>query len=379
MKFKALVPTNLRSTRWLQFFEAMEDYVQEFKTNKLKVLEDKFIPENSSSRNLRDLIERKGYRLIETEGYTSTMEYFRRRAEALPTEVVWLLSNKCYREVLKSFWLVGESFGLDKDFDGFFYPRRLVGNTNSVDQGSQLLDQEVDIIFFFIGGVPVPNPPLQTFQPALFLDSFEFPNLDLDSQRSGSNHFLIDYGFYVVEDKDVFISRNTSRALFDTVRQIHRMKEIPHYRPVIRPKVLSDKQPTIKPYTTYDQDSTKNSNMESIYLNGNFNLVQYVEIGTDPHPVLTPNINRANVSLGVLPVSGLFDVIRQSVSGMDIEYKVLESGRLSVSGTNVTNFSEVCLLDENLNGVAYVKFPKIFFDRRMLTSLKIEIDAVNPT
>lgn len=375
MKFKNLVPSNLRSTRWLEFFDALDSYMSKFKKEKLEILENKFIVEKSEKPNLRDLVERKGYTLFESEGFTSSLEYFRRRADSLPVEILWLLSDKCYRNVLKSFWLFGETFSLELDFDTFYYPKNLISGTNSVDSEYQLLDQEQDVIFYFLNGFPVPNPPIPTFQPALFLDTFEFPNLDLDSQRSGTNHFLIDYGFHVVEDKNVFISKNTSRVLWETITGIHRMKEIPHYRVMLEPKVNTDGSSWLKNYTTYDFDDSKNSTLETIYIKNNFALAKYIEFGTDPYTILSNQISRVNVSLGYIPISGLFDVIRQAVSGLQIEYKITEYGKLNVSGNNIVKFSEVAVLDENFEAIAYMKFPEINFYSKMYTSLKLEIDA----
>lgn len=375
MEYKELLPKNLKKTRWAQFFEALQSYLNEVKKEKLSVLENKFVPEKSNKENLKDLIERKGYKAIENEGFTSTLEFFKRRVECLPIEIKNLLSKKCYKYVLKSFWLKGEVHGLELDFDGFYYPAIFEG-LNSTDNEAQLLDQEVDVIFYFVGPTPVPNPPIPTFKPPLFLDTFQFPNLDLDSMRSLTNHFLIDIDFYVVEDKNVFLSKETSKVLFETIEQTHRLKEVPHYRPVIDFKVKTDSSVWEKEYTTYDFDITKNSKKEAVYIKDNFSLVQYVQIGDEPYPTLNNSINQVNVNVRIYSVSGVFDIIEQSVSGIQLEYKIREYGRLEKSfGNPIYQFSEIALLNENFEAIAYCKFPRIHLYEEMYTSLKIIVYA----
>jgi len=376
MKLKNLTPAELKGTRWEQFNEALDEYLLQVKQEKIFPLVNKFNPRESDKPNLRDLVARKGFKLIEADGYASSLEYFRRRAESLPTEILWALSDKCYKYVLKSFWLGGQTYSLEKDVDGYYYPRSLVSGTNSINVDSQALDQEEDIIYYYIDGIPVPNPPIKTFLPALFLDSFEFPNLDLDDQRDGSNHFLIDMKFKVVEDLNTFLTTNTSKALYETVGQIHRLREVPHYRPVIPFNVNIDGTVNSRQYVTYDFDELKESTMNSIYLQGNFSLAKYVQIGNNPYPVINSNITQVNVPIGILPISGIFDIISQSVSGIDLEYKILEYGRLSISGTDVLSYSEIAILDENFQAIAYVKFPEINMYDKMYTSVKVTATCV---
>jgi len=376
MKLKNLTPVELKGTRWEQFNEALDEYLTQLKQEKILPLVNKFNPRESDKPNLRDLVARKGFKIIEVDGYASSLEYFRRRAESLPTEILWALSDKCYKYILKSFWLGGQTFSLEKDVDGFYYPKALVSGTNSVNVGFQSLDQEEDIIYYYIDSVPVPNPPIKTFLPALFLDTFEFPNLDLDDQRDGSNHFLIDLGFKVVEGKNTFLTANTSKALYETVGQIHRLKEIPHYRPLIPFNVNTDGSVNSRQYVTYDFDDQKQSSMDSIYIQGNFSLAKYVQIGNNPYPVINSNITSVNVPVGTLAISGIFDIINQSVSGIDLEFKILEYGRLSVSGNDILSFSEIAILDENFQAIAYVKFPEINMYDKMYTSVKITATCI---
>lgn len=380
MKFTTLLPKNLIGTRWEEFIDAIDEYLQKFKTEKMLPLANKFVPEESDKTNLRDLVSRKGFKLIEADGYASSIEYFKRRAKTLPTEILWALSTKCYEYVLKSFWFNGKTYSLEIDLDGFYYPKTDIKDQNSLTTDIQYLDQEVDIINYYLNGLPVPNPPIKTFLPALFLDTDEFHHLDRDDQRKNSNHFLIDFGFNVVEDKDLFISENTAKALYETVGQIHRLKETPHYRTLLPFTFNTDGSVRKRKYTTYDFDSTKESYMETVYIQSNFSLVAYVELGSNPYPTLSNNISRVNVPVGIIPISGTFEIVDYSVSGLVAEYLIKEYGNLSITGgTEVFSFSELALLDEDFKTIAYAKFPEINYYEPMYTSMKLIVDCVDIT
>lgn len=373
MKLKNLLAKNLVNTKWGSFSEALDEYLQSFKINKIGLLKNKYIPEQSDKVNLRDLIQRKGYNLVEVDGYASTLEYFKRRGQTISTEIAWLLSNKCYKYVLKSFWLKGRVYPLllDKEVS-YYYPQLVITNVNTQTSSTEIqtLDQESDIIYYFLDGEPVPNPPIKTNLAELFLDTDEFLTLDYDENKYGTNHFLINYGFNLIEEKDVFISVNTSKALFETVNQIHRIKEVPHYRVDLPIFINSNKSIFKKQYISYDADATKTSYVESIYIQSNFELARYIQIGQSSYPVLNESITRVSVPIGLFAISGVFNIVNQSVSGLEVEYNIEENGRLNMNGDAFYNYSEVMVLDYEYKPIVYAKFPKVNFYDQMYSSLK---------
>lgn len=372
MKLKNLVPKNLKGSRWEDFFEAMDSYFTDFKTVKIALLKNKFVTSQSDKTNLRDLVKQKGYDIIELNGYSSTIEFLKRRADNVPLEILWLLSETCYRHTLKSFWYYGNVYGLGSDPDGYYYKINPNTNISSTSTNIQLLDQETDIIFYYINNTPVPNPPQPTYLPAIFLDTEDPPTLDMDDVRDGTNHFLIEYGFYKCESQNVFVSENTSRALYDTIAQIHRLKETPHYRVMLPMTVNTDGSVNEREYESYDGEET--CSLKTIYLNGNFNLVQHVEIGNSYHPVIDNTITSCKAAIGTIPVSGLFTINSQSASGLDIEYKVQEYKKLqTISGTTIYTFSEVTFLDTDFNPVAYARIPEINFFDKMYTGVRFQV------
>lgn len=375
MKLKNLTPKNLIGTKWYSFLDALDEYLKTFKENKITLLKNKFLPDYSDKVNLRDLVARKGYDLIEADGYASTSEYFKRRVKSLPTEISWLLSTKCYQYILKSFWFNGTAYGLRLDkTDGYYYPQTQILNINSdyIDVFYQTLDQESDIIYYFIGGTPVPNPPVETNQPLLTLDSDLFLTLDFDENKLGSNHFLVRYGFNLVEDYNVFISYNTAKALYETVDQVHRLKEIPHYEVNLNLYINTNKSVFRQKFVSYDMDSTKESYLESIYIQSNFSLIKYIQLGSGSYPMDgTFNFTSVSIPVATFGVSG-FTIINQSVSGLEIESKIEEYGKLGApSGESIYSFSEVMAYDYLFKPIAYVRFPKVNYFEHMLTSLKL--------
>lgn len=375
MKLINIIGKNLKGTRWEQFVDAIDQYLKLVKQEKINILANKFIPENSNIDNLIDLVRRKGYEPITADGYTSSFEYFKRRAQSIPTEILWLLSETCYMSVLKSFWLNGRVWSLRYDPNGQLYPTSLIVDLNSELSETQLLDQEVDIIYYYLGTIPVPNPPIKTFLPALFLDTYEFPHLDADSGRDATNHFLLDFGFNVVESKDVFISYNTARSLYYTIDQIHRLKEVPHYRVLLPFNINLDKTQNDRKYTDYNFENE--SYMSSIYLSvtGDLSNVSYVEFGKQYQPQLNQSISGVAISLGILSITG-FNVSEQSSSDLVLEYGIREYKKLSISGLQILTFSELALLDENMGCVAYVKFPQINLYENMYSSIKIMVGTI---
>jgi len=376
MKLKNLTPKNLKGSKWEDFFQAMDNYFQDFKNNKIVILKNKFIIKESTDKdNLRDLIKQKGFKIIELNGYSSTLEYIQRRAESTPVEILWLLSETCYKQILKSFWYYGNIYGLFHDPTGYFFPIDITLMVSSVAAEIPLLDQEVDIIYYYYKGIPVPNPPQETFKPAIYLDMEDPPYLDMDFKGNATNHFVIEYSFYKTESKDIFVSENTSRALYDTVNQVHRLKEVPHYRTLLDFTVDISGNIIETNYSSYG-DENEISICKTIYLGSNFNLVNYIEVGDSYHPVIDNTIIGCKQSLGVIPINQVFTINSQSASGIDLEYKIKERGKFqNTSNEVIYSFSELTFLDDSLNPIAYMTFPKITWYEKMYTSVHFKVKA----
>lgn len=374
MKLKNLTPKNLIGTKWEDFFQAIDNYFTDFKNYKIAILKNKFVTTTDDKVNLRDLVKQKGYNIIELNGYSSTLEYIQRRATNIPLEILYLLSETCYKYILKSFWYYGFVYGLVEDPDGYYYRDEPATTISSISKEPQLLDQEVDVIYYYNGDNPVPNPPIKTYQPAIFLDDEIAPNLDMDDIRDGTNHFLIEYGFYKCESKDVFCSENTSRALYDTIKQVHRLKEVPHYRAILPFTLNTNGSINTKEFQSYDGLQENISSVKTIYIQGNFNVVNFIEVGSSYHNIIDNTITSCKVPIGVIPVNEIFLVNDRSASGLNIEYKIQEYNKFKIpSGVNIYKFSEITFLDEDLNAVAYSTFPEINFYSEKYSGIKIEI------
>lgn len=375
MKLKNLTPKNLKGSRWEDFFQAIDNYFTDFKNNKISILKNKFAKNSLDKDNLRDLVKQKGYNVIELNGYSSTLEYIQRRSDSLPIEILWLLSETCYKYILKSFWYYGNIYGLFGDPTGYYFPIDISLTVSSIAAKVPLLDQEMDIIYYYYKDIPVPNPPEQTFLPAIFLDMDDPPFLDMDFKGNATNHFVIEYSFHKAESLDIFVSENTSRALYDTVSQVHRLKETPHFRVLLPFTVYTNGEVKEFNYSSYENQN-EISIAKTIYLGGNFNLLTYIEIGDSYHSVIDNTITNCKQSLGIIPISQVFTINSQSVSGVDIEYKIKEYGKFANDSNEVIySFSEVTFLDNDLKPIAYMRFPKITWYNKMYTSVHFKISG----
>lgn len=377
MNVSNLLPSNLKNTRWDQFFKAVWSYLQDFKNVKISKLKNKFNPEEAISSdldNLKDLLQRKGYTLIEANGYTSSLEYHKRRALSIPTEILWHTSKKSYNSILKSFWFLGTTYSLAYSLTNEYLPIAEYDTNANTFIEYLMLDQESDIIYYYNGITPVPNPPIETNLPEAFLDDdVNFGTLDYAISYLGSNHFLLNYKFYVVEDKDVFISYNTAKSLYETVLQAHRLKEVPHYRPELNIYVNNTNTIQIKSYSTYDKDQTKNSNIQSLFSSsGNLNLLTSIKIGVGKYVNINNSITNVSQPIGEFLITQ-FNVSNQNVYTITLEYKISEYGKLLDKDNNSINyFSELLFLYESTN-IMYCTFPTIYFYEKMYSSLKINV------
>lgn len=378
MNTSNLLPSNLKNTRWDDFFKAIWSYIKDFKEIKISKLKNKFDPEKSVDEdflNLQDLLERKGYTLIKSEGYTSSLEYQKRRAMSIPIEILWHTSKKSYNSIMKSFWLLGSTFSLAYFLSDEYLPIVEYDTNANFFINYLLLDQESDIIYYYdLNNDPVPNPPIETNLPAAFLDDeVTFPTLDFGTTYTGSNHFLLNYSFYVVEDKDVFISYNTAKSLYETVLQAHRLKEVVHYRPELTIKVNSTNTIQIQEYSTYDKNSTKTSQVQSLFsATGNLNLFSSVKVGIGKHTVINNSITNVSQPIGEFIITQ-FNVSNQNTYTITLEYKISEYGKLLDKDNNeILYFSELLFLYESTN-IMYCTFPTIYFYEKMYSSLKINV------
>lgn len=386
MNFKKLLPSNLLGTRWEQFFEVIQWYVDLFKTNHLSKLKNKFNPEDSiesDKNNLRDLVQRKGYKIIEGDGYASTLEYFKRRVLNLPIEIQWALSDKAYKYIFKSFWLNSTTYALG--LEGGETLAQLIPYTSfqtSVVTDDLILDPENDIIFYYeiVDGItlPVPNPPTQTGLTPAFLDTEDFPYLDYKSLSEITNHFLLDYFFYTVEEKDVFMTYSTAKSLYETVQQMHRLKEVPHYRPILNVKLKDNGEVWKKTYYSYDKNPDKTSFLESKYFASSFINLAYLQLGSKPYADLDllTSITEVNELIIEYIVDDYFNTFNVENFSIDLEYIMLEYGKLVTNFTNgvpIYSFSEIALLDSSRNVILYIKLPEINFYDFMFSSLKLSI------
>lgn len=395
MNYRRLLVSGLRNTRWGDFIEALGELITQFKKEKLTRFVNKFKIEETDEENLKDLITFRGFPLYILSGYTSSIQYLRRRNRALTFERLYRVGAKSYDYVMKSFWLKGNVFPLRKtDQDVFKVVRNPVESINSDAANFFVSDQEMPIIQYYIEGVPVPNPPIETELPVLLSDSEDLPvdqrilTLDSNEVRDYTNHFVIEYEFLVIEDEDVFQSQYTATAFSRTVNDSKRLKEVVHFQPRISIPLISG-YGTVNTVEFQSYDRLMTSEQKTIWLTGGFEDVAAVQLGKGrAYEIGMTPITECNLPIDTYgpPLSGYFNVVEQTSDKFFIEYLSFEYSKLGIAATGavsgaseVLSFSEVSLLNVSGDVLAYSYFPTVNLDPDMYSSVAFDFTIVAPS
>lgn len=389
--FKKLLIKSLRQTRWGDLANAFQDIISELKSDKLSKLKYKFDVQNSGEENLKSLIVNSGFPLYIYSGFTSSLEYLKRRAESLVYERLYRGGALSYLYIMKSFFLKGGVYSLRSDEQKIFRViRNPLESINSQAFEYFLSDQALPFIYYYDGVNPVPNPPIETGLPDLYSDSDDMAGasrilfLDINEIRDYTNHFVIEYEFLKIEDENVFQSSYTALAFEKTVNYSKREKEVAHFQPLIKVPLMMDKSVNEIVFTSYDD--LLQSSEKTIWVTGDLSQVNKVQIGRGRNYDIDINpVNQCSIPLiTYTPVSAYFNEIDRSVSGLHIESNIYEYSKLGISATGavsgevaITNFSEVAFLDNTNNLIAYAYFPSVNLTDTMYSSVCFDVRIVS--
>lgn len=383
MNYKKLLPSNLRGTRWGAWADVIGSVMDQLKTEVFNKLKYKYDPENSDRENLEDLITRRGFPLLVHDGFASSDTYLQRRNEALTTERLYRTGRESYRHILKSFYLLGYAYSLRKNsFNQLVIVRTPIEDLSSRSSLFYVMDQESDIIYYYEGGNPVPNPPISTGLPTLYLDSEALPEesrilyLDSNEVRDYTNHFVMEFKFLLIEEEDVFMSDEFAESLYKTAIESKRSKEVVHFQPKLEINLVTSTI-TTKWFNTYD--GLMASAMKWVHLTGNLSQVVKIQIGRGRDYDVFTTLVSTGVKTPVetyTPLATYFNIIDHTTTHLEVEYWIYEYSKIApiASPTSpVLEISEIALLNSTNTVIAYAYFPTIFFRPEMYTSIAFDI------
>ena len=367
-----LLPIQLKNDKlWNSFFETLEEVYFNLEDEQISKLKNKYNLDFLNLENLTDLILKQGSIISSYAGYTSTVEFFRRRANSVIVEITYRHSYKAYEYLLKSYYMKGRITSLRNTSKGY------VGlyNLEGIEFIEIVADREKDLIEYYIGLTPVPFPPPQTGNPPLyadtFLDSFDlFPvTADVQEFTDYSNILMIEISFIVIESVDVFSSVETMKSLYEQVQHYKKMRHLIRFQANIDIP-LNSLTTREKVYTDYTQ--TLLSSTKSIHF-GDLSTAKKIQIGKGRYLNLTDGSSGVQIPIFTDLIKNKFLAFVKTIDRLLIESIKSESSYfLDNSSNKVLQFSEVAILDENDIVLVYAYFPDVIFYEKMFSSIKFD-------
>lgn len=373
--------TSLNVLKWRQFLDGFQEILYALKTEKAERLVRKRKMETADLEDVRDHIYATGFSLPEFTGYTASEEYLRCRAENIWFEVRTKDSYRCYQSIGKCFFVMVQIFNIQKFGDNFFVPiEGLTGEENT-------LDQESDLIQYYIGAVPVPNPPIASGLPQITLDMVEgdlpegqlFLELDQDVIVGITNILSIRYEFIKAESVTELWSYETANAFYTSIEQFHKKTVVIRYTPKLAIDLNNDNTETLKQYPIYSNISTY-ADQKSILINGDLGNVTKIRLGNGAHTTIDGTITDVVNELNTYDVDlNEIDIKSKTTTIFKAEWIFTEFGKLiDLSGDQILKYTEVALLDVTDTIVAYATFPAVNFYEPMFNSFYFEFNVIVP-
>lgn len=396
MKFsyKKLLPSNIRGTRWGEFAEAFQTVAEEIKAEKIDIIKNQFSLDSMTMQQKKDFAEYLGFNLLTLDGYTNTAFYANKELKTIVNRIKTKNTKEGYRYLYKIFNLKnGQIYPLYKRTNNTLEPvtdiASLIGSLTIVET----LDQEGDNVLYsfppleFDVGMTFDSPenltfdeaynvyvrPYQTGLPAAYLDTVEFPNLDMSLYDNIiTRHILLQYEFRFIETITDFVSTNTSNVFYQDANKIKKKVEILHFEPVLTINAKKDNSIYNVAYTDYTGVITENISSKKITGSLNLDGAYKIHFGSGGHTTLTDSITNVQtfISSNTLYLEVNCDVESQEM------YK-LEFRKTITQRSTFTSFSEIAIFDSSNNIILYSKFPKINYYNKMYGNIYIKVNLID--
>lgn len=391
--YKTLLPRNIRSGRWGEFIEAFQSVSDELDTDKIEAILNQFKVGEATEDELKELARMLGFYLSVFTGYTQTSYYLKKEVLSIVPRIKYKNTRKGYQYILNIFNLIGEIYPTTIDENDKLPPIYNYEDIVPGGYGVTELDQEEDNILFmqpslvfdvnfeFDAGavldipVPVYGDPPSTGLPPAYLDTLEFPILDIGLAGGGTvltRHLILEYKHKWIEEEGEFITLNTLKAMRNDVDQMRRRTEIVYFQPVVEVNVTDDNLLVTQEHKDYQDTITSNSYSRLIPFLTELSNVTTVKFGTGSY---TPMEIGALTSLSDVQNSVL------EFNQTDEMYQVVMSELLYDSSILITEkykipykITEFALFNNVGHMIMYATFPILQWDEEMYSSIRIKVN-----
>ena len=358
VKFKKLLPTGMRSTRWGDLIDAYQNTYEEFKQEKVDSIITKYGINTATEDELKGIAYFLGFTLSVLDGYTSSLYYLRREISTIVKRIKNKTTRICYNYISMIFNIIGS-----------------IGNTsNTIINLKNYLYYEATTSFL----------PVRTIdQDELYLDTPEFPTLDLTTfSITVTRSLLYNFKYKFIENVNEFMSINTLKALTNDVKQAKRPTEEFYFQPILEIEANRDDYTTTRDWIDYGDTFSR---AQSTYLFSSGVVASGIasaHFGNSSHILLTSGIT--DVRNKIFAVSGILNttlddelvcdtqVVAVDTNSLDFQLLLNYSHRMS----EASGITEAAFFNASSGIVLYSTFPKIQWDPDAYGNLRVQITLV---
>lgn len=326
VNFRDLLPGYLKNTRWDDIISTWQTLIDDWKLQVLNRIKDRFDFNKANQEEKEDSIFRLGYDLPKYDGYTNSELYVNKQLSNLSKQIKNKTTPISYDYMYYIFNLIGNVYPM-RFGDGKLRPAKQIGATfERPDRQVLFFDQDLPFIQFYINNdptLPFPdNPPIETGLPVLLFDSLDEPDplaqalfFDGNEEIEYTGHFVLAYNNKLAETPTDFITPETAKAMYESVEQIKRKIEVPHYQYLLRfafNPYNATPNPRIEYYITADEMNT--AQVESIIVSPTDRLIDVskIQLGIGSHATLTNSLTGVQVpSTELIELNNNFDIENQ--------------------------------------------------------------------
>lgn len=364
ISYKSLLPKSMQPTRWGQFIDAFQNIIDDVVANLVQPIKTRFQYSLMTNDELKDMALKLGHSITTIDGYTATNTYFLKELLTIVKRNTTKTTRGCYQYIYTIFNLIGETYPM-------FYTLTL---------GNYLFSVQED---YWTSSAPRVNTYSLDNSPTPYtLDS----TLSLDSSQATSNvpmrHYLLSYYNQFIEDSTQFLSTSSLKAMYNDVKAIKRITEVPYYEPKIKIDLYSGQVGQVTNTTLTDYNLVSYSGVNSIHnsvlFKTNLSGITSIQLGNSGY------VNPLVASGGVQSLkytianSGGVQTIVDAYTSSKFHVRKIVTERFKFQDVSSGQlyFTELALMNTSGQCIAYSKFPKIQWDPFMYQNIALNVTVI---
>lgn len=386
IQFKNFLPSNLRNTRWSEFIEAFQSIATDIRQEKVDRIKTQFDLDLMTSDEKISFARTLGFDLLIYEGYTSSDYYLRKQVSTIVDRILWKTTRTGYRYIHYVYNMKGDCYPLLVNLDdtlepilnwwGFSENPTIVDSLDS--EGNNILyyfplkwdagEYSWDVDETWDATFEVYSNPRETGLDTTYLDTDDYPNIDLDSFINQlSRHLLLTYQFRFVENATEFISAETALAFWHDATLNKKKVEVLYFEPML--VINANEDNTLRTTTYSNYDGTISATQQTIQIKDKLDSIEKIRFGNGGHTVVDSSITdvQSFISSTELLLDGDCDVIDQQPEYLKFRKELTDHCKWY-------NFSEIAFFNSLDECILYTKFPKINFSSKMNSNVCVEVN-----